>query len=210
VAPVAALTASLTFAPQVVGTSSTQNATLSNNGDATLNISSILASGDFSPSSACGSSLAAGSSCVITVRFTPTVSGTRTGSVVVTDSDPAAGSQTVALSGTGLDFSISATPASVTVRSGQTANYTATVGALGGAFNGAVSLSCGGLPAGASCTFSPASVTPGSSGASSALSIATSNGQHGTRKTPAGTYTITVQGVSGSLAHSTTVKLVVQ
>src|SRR5262249_12688864 len=195
----------LTFAPQVVGTSSTQNATLSNNGDATLNITSILASGDFSPTSSCGSSLAAGSSCVITVKFVPTASGIRTGAVVVSDSDPAAGHQALALSGTGLDFSISGTPASVTVKSGPTANYTATVSALGGAFNNAVSLSCGGLPTGASCTFSPASVTPGSSGASSALSIATSNGQRGTKKTPAGTYTITVQGVFGTLAHSTTV-----
>ena len=40
-------------------------------------------------------------------------------------------------------------------------------------FSGSVTLSASGLPAGATATFSPASVTPGSGGASSTLTVAT-------------------------------------
>jgi len=68
-------------------------------------------------------------------------------------------------------FSIAVTPASATVTHGQsTAPFTVTVAPLNG-FNAAVSLSCSGLPVGASCLFNPASVT-GGSGASS-LTIST-------------------------------------
>src|ERR1051326_1312436 len=47
------------------------------------------------------------------------------------------------------------------------------------------------------CMFSPMSVVPGATSASSTLQITTSNGQHGVKKTPAGTYDITISGVSG-------------
>ncbi|HEU4416264.1 MAG TPA: choice-of-anchor D domain-containing protein [Candidatus Angelobacter sp.] len=210
IAPVASLTGSLAFAPQVVGTTSTRSATLTNNGDATLNIASIVISGAFSQTNTCGASLAAGSSCTIQVSFTPTTAGPASSSLVVTDSDPASGSQTLAASGTGVDYSITASPASVSVKAGSSAAYTTTVSALGGTFSNAVSLSCSGLPTGAACSFSPASVTPGAGSAASSLTITTGNGQHGTRKTPTGTYTITVSGASGNRNHSTTATLVVQ
>jgi hypothetical protein len=92
---------SLTFATQVVGTSSAAQAvTLSNYGTTTLSITRIVASGDFSQSNTCGSSLAAGASCKISVTFDPTRSGTRTGTVSVTDNAPGS-PQTVSLKGTG-------------------------------------------------------------------------------------------------------------
>lgn len=102
-APVVSLSpTSLTFASQVVGTTSTaQNVTLSNTGNAPLNITSIAASGDFAQTNKCPSSLAASSNCTITATFTPTAMGTRTGSISMTDN--AGGSpQAVGLTGTGV------------------------------------------------------------------------------------------------------------
>ena len=92
---------SLTFATQFVGTSSSaQSVTLTNYGTTALSITSIAASGDFSQTNTCGSSLAAEASCTISVTFKPTQRGTRTGTLSITDN--AAGSpQTVSLTGTG-------------------------------------------------------------------------------------------------------------
>jgi hypothetical protein len=97
------------------------------------------------------------------------------------------------------NFSIAATPASQTVTAGAGTSYTATVTASGG-FTGVVNFSVSGLPAGASASFNPTSVT---GSGSSTLSVSTST------TTPAGTYTLTVTGTSGTLVHSTTVTLVV-
>ncbi len=99
----------------------------------------------------------------------------------------------------GPNFSITATPASLTVTAGAGASYTATVAASGG-FTGGVSFSVSGLPSGASASFNPTSVT---GSGSSTMSVSTST------TTPAGTYTLTITGTSGTLSHSTTVRLVV-
>jgi polyisoprenoid-binding protein YceI len=101
-APVVGLSpASLTFPAQAVGTSSSaQSVTLSNTGSATLSITSITASGDFSQTNTCGASLAASASCTLSVTFTPTASGSRSGSLTITDNASPA-TQTVSLTGTG-------------------------------------------------------------------------------------------------------------
>jgi hypothetical protein len=99
----------------------------------------------------------------------------------------------------GPNFSIAASPASQTVTAGAGTSYTATVTASGG-FTGAVTFSVSGLPAGASASFNPTSVT---GSGSSTMSVSTST------TTPAGTYTLTITGTSGTLSHSTTVQLVV-
>ena len=101
-APAASLSpTSLTFASQNVGsTSGAQAITLSNGGTAALAITSVAASGDYAQTNTCGSSVAAGANCTISVTFTPTAAGTRTGTISVTDN--AAGSpQTASLTGTG-------------------------------------------------------------------------------------------------------------
>src|SRR6185295_421064 len=92
---------SLSFGNQGVGTSSAaQTVTLTNTGTAPLSITSIVASGDFSQTNTCGASVAAGANCTISVIFTPTAGGARSGSITVTDN--ATGSpHTVALTGTG-------------------------------------------------------------------------------------------------------------
>jgi kumamolisin len=97
---------SLTWNKVAVGVKgSAKKVTLSNTGTGTLDLTSIVASGDFaigagSAKTACGSTVVAGGNCIITVTFTPTKTGTRTGAVTITD-NAANSPQSVALSGTG-------------------------------------------------------------------------------------------------------------
>jgi hypothetical protein len=77
-----------------------------------------------------------------------------------------------ALSGTSFDFTISATPASQSIATGQTtANYTVTVTPGASGFPNAVTLSATGLPTGASAAFVPPSVTPGATAATSTMTV---------------------------------------
>jgi dienelactone hydrolase len=74
--------------------------TLSNYGTDTLQISSIVASGDFGEKDDCGSSLPPEGSCTIDVTFAPTQRGPRTGTVAITD-NASNSPQEVHLAGTG-------------------------------------------------------------------------------------------------------------
>lgn len=91
----------VTFAAQAVNTSSSpQPVIVTNTGSASLTISGISASGDFSQTSNCGASLAPRASCTINVVFSPTASGAATGTLSLGDN--ASGSpQVLQLSGTG-------------------------------------------------------------------------------------------------------------
>lgn len=71
------------------------------------------------------------------------------------------------------DFTITSSTASAQVTAGQSAVFQISLSALDG-FAQAVTFSCSGLPAGASCSFSPASVTPGTTPVQTTLTIATS------------------------------------
>ncbi len=70
------------------------------------------------------------------------------------------------------DFMITASPSSASIRAGQSASFSFTV-APGGGFNTAVTLSCSGLPALSTCTFTPASVTPNGSPVNATLAVKT-------------------------------------
>jgi hypothetical protein len=70
------------------------------------------------------------------------------------------------------DFSVAASPASFTVTAGQSGTATISVTPLYG-FNSAVTFACSGLPTGASCSFSPATVTPPGAAASTTLTVST-------------------------------------
>ena len=97
------------------------------------------------------------------------------------------------------DFSILPSPLSQSVIPGNAVNYNVTVSDVGG-FNGPVSLSVSGLPAGASALFNPSSVI---GSGSSTLSVSTGSA------TPLGSYTLTITGVSGAITHTATATLVV-
>ena len=67
-------------------------------------------------------------------------------------------------------FSVAAQPAALTVNSGSSGTVTLTVTPSNG-FNAPVSFACSGLPSGASCAFSPATVTPAGAAVSTTLTI---------------------------------------
>jgi hypothetical protein len=95
------------------------------------------------------------------------------------------------------DFSLSASPSSVSVTQGSNGSSTITITPSNG-FTGSVSLSATGLPSGATAAFSPNPAT-----GTSTLRFTTSSA------TPTGTVTVTVTGTSGSLTHTTTITLTV-
>ncbi|MGA3093163.1 MAG: choice-of-anchor D domain-containing protein [Terriglobales bacterium] len=105
---------SLAFGKEAEGNTSTaKSVSLKNTGSATLDITSIVPSAEFAVSSTtCGSTLAVGKTCKVSVTFTPTGLGAQTGTLSFTDN--ATGSpQTVSLSGTGI-VQAELTPASAT------------------------------------------------------------------------------------------------
>jgi len=102
------------------------------------------------------------------------------------------------------DFAVSVSPPSTaSVTAGNSASYTISVSGLNG-FTSSVTMTCSaGLPAGASCSFVPPSVTPSGAPVTSALTLTTS------AITPAATSNVTVTGTAGLLSHDTTVGLTV-
>jgi len=171
--------ASLTFTATSGTTSAAQTVQFTNTGSTAINISGVTitgtGAGSFADSSACGNSLPAGYSCNISVTFTP--SSVSSFNATLSVSDNLAGSpQTVSLTGTGVapaTFQLSVTPSSQSVLAGSTASYTISVSPQGGAFTSAILLTASGLPSGATATFTSASVTPGTTAATSTLSIQT-------------------------------------
>jgi hypothetical protein len=68
--------------------------------------------------------------------------------------------------------SLGTNPSSVTIQTGGSGDVTVTATPASGAFNDAIALTCSGLPKGLTCSFSPASVTPGSGAVNSVLTVA--------------------------------------
>ena len=149
----------------------------------------------------------------VTATFTPT-STTSTSSLTFTASSTAAtGTSTVTITGTSgslthtttisltvnaaPDFSLSASPNSVSITQGASGTDTVTVSPVNG-FSGSVSLSASGLPSGVTASFSPTSTQTTGTLTLTATSSATT-----------GTATVTVTGTSGSLSHTTTISLTV-
>jgi hypothetical protein len=117
-APALALTpSSLSFAPQAVGTTSlVQKVTLKNAGGAALHVTSIMASRDFAQTNDCPGSVPPAGSCTLSVTFTPTATGIRTGAVTIADNAPG-NPHKLPLAGTGGIPAVSLTPGSLTFTS---------------------------------------------------------------------------------------------
>ena len=206
---------SLTFPSQAVGTASAPTTlTLTNTGAGPLAIASVSLSGpnapDFTMSTTCGSSLAVGASCSVNVSFAPSAAGSRSASLVFTDT-ASTSPQTIALTGTGtqvagaslspsnVSFSnqnVGSSSAPLTVRLSNTGTGALSIFSIwlsgANATDFAMTTTCGSsLGAGASCgvslTFSPsaaglraASLTVNDSAPSSSQTTAIS----GTGSTP--------------------------
>jgi hypothetical protein len=95
------------------------------------------------------------------------------------------------------DFSLSASPASLTVKQGTSGTSTITVSPTGG-FTGSVTLSTSALPSGVTASFGTNPTT-----STSVLTFTASS------TAATGTSTITVTGTSGSLTHTTTISLTI-
>jgi subtilase family serine protease len=102
-------------------------------------------------------------------------------------------------SSTSPGFSLSASPASVSVAQGNGGTSTITSTVTGG-FSGVISLSATGQPSGVTVSFNPTSIT-GAGSSTMTMTVGSS--------TSVGTYTIKVTGTSGSTTASTTVSLTV-
>jgi len=179
--PAVSLEASQGFGSVTLNSSSSaQQLTLTNTGAANLVISTAAVSGtnaaDFAKSAdtCTGATVLPNGTCSVTVTFNPTAEGARTATLTFTDT-AANSPQTVALSGTGADFSLAAasgSSTSATVAPGQSATYTLSLAGLGG-FNQSVSLTCTGAPSQATCPILPNPLTVGSSATSATVTIYT-------------------------------------
>lgn len=76
--------------------------TIFSNGDLPLSLTSITASGDYSQTNNCPSSLPQGTVCTVQVTFTPTTTGIRNGTIIINSNDPANPTLSVPLMGYGV------------------------------------------------------------------------------------------------------------
>ena len=101
------------------------------------------------------------------------------------------------------NFTISASPSSLTIKQGGNGTSTITITSQNG-FNSATTLTATGLPSGVTAAFSPNPVTPpANSSATSTLTLTAAG------NATIGTATVTVTGTSGSLSHGTNIALTV-
>jgi FtsP/CotA-like multicopper oxidase with cupredoxin domain len=109
---------SLNFPNTAINTSNTLTAVLRNSGNTALSITGVTITG---PNAAyftrvnggCGTSLAAGRTCNINVRFRPTATGLMTATLTINNNDPVQPALTVALSGTGVGPAVTLSPTSL-------------------------------------------------------------------------------------------------
>jgi len=155
----------------VTTNSSPRTVTVTNTGNAPLTISNVEVTSGFSQTNDC-TTVAAGSSCTITATFTPTLRGAQTGTITVA-SNASGSPHTASLTGTGTDFALAVSPASLTINAGEATKYTLTITPLNG-FNLGVSAACTGAPQATSCSVTPQSVTlDGSSPATLTVDVKT-------------------------------------
>ena len=156
--------AGLQFGATAVGSASpAQTVTLTNNGGVALTVAGIATGGDFAiaaGSNTCPASLAPAAACTVGIVFSPSVAGTRSGTVTFTD-NAANSPQSVPLAGVGIDFTLAPeSSTTMTLTSGHAVTYTLLLSSQAG-LPGDVALTCAGQPAHSLCTVNPASATLG-------------------------------------------------
>jgi hypothetical protein len=171
---------SLSFASLDVGASATKTLTLISNATGPVPVPVFTTTGPFAVSTAaCGSSVAALSTCQISVTFLPTTTGAQSGTLGVNSNNPLYSGLSATLSGNGIDFTISLNPTSGSVVAGDGTATTATLTPIAG-FNAPLSLSCP-APVGAgvgvaapSCALSTATIE-GDAASTAAVSFTTTS-----------------------------------
>lgn len=149
----------------------------------------------------------------VTASFNPSTTATTSALTLTASATAATGNFTVTISGASgnltrtttvsltvnaapqPDFSLSSSPNTLNVARGSKATSTISITRLNG-FSGGVTLSASGLPKGASAAFNPNPATT-----TSTLTVKVN------RSGAVGTFTVTINGISGSRNHSTTITL---
>jgi hypothetical protein len=156
---------SLSFPYETVGeTSPPQVVQIMNTGKVSITLSDITISGDFEETNTCGdfpSALNAGDGCSVSITFTPTTSGKRTGTLTVA-SNAAGGNRVVSLAGIGnAVFALAISSRSTVIQIGEASEtkptYTVSASAAS-SFTDSISLACS---AGGTCAFNPTSIKVG-------------------------------------------------
>lgn len=170
---------SLAFGSQANGsTSADQTVVIGNPGTTSFNIVDTNVTGGFAlhtdQCTAMGS-VAPGSSCSVSVSFTPSLVGPYNGYLTVAD-DVMGGTAVIVLTGTGADFQLLTNPNTQNISPGQTATYTLNITPQGG-LTGIVQITCAGSPSESNCSVAPSSVTlDGVHAAQVAVSVTTTAG----------------------------------
>jgi subtilase family serine protease len=149
----------------------------------------------------------------VTASFSPVSATTTSTLTLIAGSSAAAGTATLTITGTSgtltstaklaltitgpPSFTLTATPANLSIAQGTSATSTIAIGAQNG-FNGSVTFAASGLPSGVTASFSAASST-----ASSTLTLKTSS------SAAPGASTVTVTGTSGALNSKITIALTI-
>jgi hypothetical protein len=142
-----------------IGASVGMPLTLTNISPNALPVPPFVVTGQYSlGTAACGASIAAGASCAIVVSFNPVSTGPLTGTVGVNSTSLLYNGLSVAMTGTGVDFSLSIAPTSGSVVAGDGTSTTATLTPIAG-FSAAVNLSCGVGATASACTPATPSIT---------------------------------------------------
>ena len=122
--------------------------------------------------------------CTIDITFTPLLPGERAATINVNN---AAGDRLVSsrLTGVGLDFLLTTSVFSTTIKAGQAVNATITTRPLGdNPYGGTITYSCENLPDNATCEFAPATLTPDVDPVDTTLTINTTRRKLSARGTP--------------------------
>ena len=114
------------FGNTALGTSTSETFTIANSGSAALTVGSVSATGDFKVTSQPSTSVAANGSTTFTVQFTPTASGTQSGTISFSENDTTTTSPfTFAVSGVGTVPLIKVTGGGNAISDGSTTTATA-------------------------------------------------------------------------------------
>jgi parallel beta-helix repeat protein len=175
------------------GTSGESSLTITSEGDLTRTIDLVLT---VSPATGLTCSLTQ-TSLVGSGTSTLSCSGTPGTYTVTVKGTSGTLSRSITVTYTLQDFALSASPESISGNAGTSSSSTISVAGSNG-FDGSVSLSLSTSSSAISCSLSPTTIAP-SGTASSYLSCSG----------PAGSYTVTVSGVNGSLTRTVTLNIVV-
>ena len=161
VSPLVVSTSGLHFGPVDVGASVSQTLMLTNTTAGTLPLTNPSGSGDFSATTTCGTGIPAQSSCTVTVTFTPSATGPRTGTLNFALANTAGSLASTNLSGTGVDFTQTVGPTSAQTIAGLGVSTTGLTTPIAG-FDNAVFLTCTTTAPASTCTPTAINFTPAS------------------------------------------------